>query len=114
MRKYKLNDAKTRLKQPPKFPVQGFYSVFYKNNTCWQSTNRVKHTDTATHTRMAGDGMCPQTPDSSQVSHEETEAMAPHPNLFRGNRISPLCPQKSFLNIYSYLREHWMVHCLNI
>jgi len=53
--------------------------------------------------------MCPQTPDPSQVSHGETEAVAPTPNLFRGNRISPLCPQKAFLNIHSYLREHWMV-----
>lgn len=53
--------------------------------------------------------MCSQTPDPSQVSHEETEAVAPTPNLFRGNHISPLCPQKAFLNIHSYLREHWMV-----
>lgn len=96
MRKYKLNDAKTRLKQPPKFPVQGFYSVFYKNNTCWQSTNRVKHTDTATHTRMAGDGMCPQTPDSSQVSHEETRGNGPPPQSVQGEPYLPTLSPKVF------------------
>lgn len=50
MRKYKLSDAKTGLKQPPKFPVQGFYSVFCKNNTCWQSRTRVKHTNRYSNT----------------------------------------------------------------
>lgn len=94
MRKYKLNDAKTRLKQPPKFPVQGFIVSSTKITPAGSLQNRVKHTDTATHTRMAGDSMCPQTHlTPARCPHEETEAMAPHPNLFRGNRISPLCPQ---------------------
>ena len=54
MRKYKRNDAKTGLKQPPKFPVQGFYSVFYKNNTHWQSRNRAKHTNRYSNTHWDG------------------------------------------------------------
>ena len=59
-------------------------------------TGSNTQTDTATHTRMAGDGMCPQTPDSSQVSHEETEAMAPNPQSVQGEPYLPTLPPEVF------------------
>lgn len=40
--------------------------------------------------------MCPQTPDSSQVSHEETEAMAPNPQSVQGEPYLPTLPPEVF------------------
>lgn len=104
IRKYKLNNAKTGLKQPPKFPMQGCNRVLlYRNEktvpagSLETGPNKLKQMQ---RHRPGWQEMArvPRHLAPSQVSHEETEATAPISNpLFRGNHLSPHSAPQSLL-----------------